>query len=227
MILNPVKIAAIADVHSPRFLNEFKTALSRCQKPDLFLFAGDMINRGKAPEYINILDTLDSQFGSDFPIVACFGNEDPLDIRDEVLSLTEGRLTFLDDNSLSLRFAGHRISIVGMSTVGLNPTDTQTMGTIFEKRAKDLSRLLQNATSSSDYVILLMHYSPLLETNPNQFSWWVSKVVQNATPNLIVHGHVHNSPASTVTIGTTTVRNVALPVLGSITALSIEETKED
>lgn len=221
MSLSPVKIAAIADVHSPRFLNGFKTALSECEPPDLFLFAGDMINRGKAVEYINVLDTLESQFGSDFPIVACFGNEDPLDIKDEVLPLTEGRFTFLDDKSLTLRFADHRLSIVGMSAVSLDLTDTQTMETIFEERAQQLSQLLQHAASSSDYVILLMHYSPLLETNPAEFSSWVSKAVEDATPNLIIHGHIHNSTSNKMEIGATSIRNVALPATGSITELNI------
>ena len=207
MNLSPVKIAAVADVHSPRFLNEFKTALSVCERPDLFLFAGDMINRGKADEYINVLDTLESQFGSDFPIVACFGNEDPLDLRDE--------------KSLTLNLSDSRITIVGMSTVSMDLRNPQTIQTIFEERARQLSQLLQDASRSSDYVILLMHFSPLLETNPAEFSWWVSRAIENFAPNLIIHGHIHNSTRNIIEIGATTIRNVALPAIGSITELGI------
>jgi Icc-related predicted phosphoesterase len=221
MNLSPVKIAAVADVHSPRFLNEFKIALSVCERPDLFLFAGDMINRGKADKYINVLDTLESQFGSDIPIVACFGNEDPLDLRDELLSMTKDRLTFLDEKSLTLNLSDSRITIVGMSTVSIDLRDPQTIQTIFEERARQLSQLLQDASRSSDYVILLMHFSPLLETNPAEFSWWVSRAIENSAPNLIIHGHIHTSTRYIVEIGATTIRNVALPAIGSITELGI------
>ncbi|MBY8996578.1 MAG: metallophosphoesterase [Candidatus Thorarchaeota archaeon] len=224
--MSPVKLATIADVHSPKFLNEFKTALSNCTPPDLFLFAGDMVNRGKVNEYSNVLDTVESQLGSDFPILACFGNEDPLDIRDELNLTTKDRLTFLDERSITLTLSGSRIAIVGMSSFSAELLNAQSsaaaeMRTIFEERALQLSRLLQDASSSSDYLILLMHFSPLRETNPTEFSWWVSRAVETYPPNLIIHGHIHNSIRNKVEIGATTIRNVALPAIGSITELNL------
>ncbi|MHA1964984.1 MAG: metallophosphoesterase family protein [Candidatus Thorarchaeota archaeon] len=230
--MSPVKIAAIADVHSPRFLNDFNVALSKCEKPDLFLFAGDMINRGNEKEYKNVLDTVDSQLGSDFPITACFGNEDLLGSRDELHLMTKDRLTFLDEKSITLNLHGSRIAIVGLSAVGAELLEAQSntvaeIQTIFEERALQLSQLLQGATSSSDYVILLMHFSPLLETNPAEFSWWISRAMETSAPNLIIHGHIHNSTRTKIEIGATTIRNVALPAVGSITELNIWDTKED
>jgi Icc-related predicted phosphoesterase len=224
--MSPVKIAAIADVHSPKFLNEFRTALSKCTQPDLFLFAGDMINRGKADEYVNVLATVDSQLGSDFPILACFGNEDPIDIRDELHLMTKDRLTFLDEKSTTLTLSGSRIAIVGMSAVSTELLKVQSntaaeIQTIFEARALQLLRLLQDASSSSDYVILLMHFSPLLETNPTEFSWWVSRALEAFPPDLIIHGHIHNSTRNKVEIGATIIRNVALPAIGFITELNL------
>ena len=222
--MSPIKIAAVADVHCPRFLNEFKTALTRCTKPDLFLFAGDMVNLGKADEYITVLDTVDSQLGSGFPIVACFGNEDPLEIQDELHTLINERLTFLDQKSITLNLFGSRISIIGMSAASMEPSEPQgntvsDIQTIFEERALNLSRLLDEASTTSDFVILLMHYSPLLESTSNEFSWWISRAVQSAPPNLIIHGHIHDATIEKVEIGATTIRNVALPVTESITEL--------
>jgi predicted MPP superfamily phosphohydrolase len=222
--MSPIRIAAIADVHSPRFLNDFNIALSKCEKPDLFLFAGDMVNRGNAREYINVLNAVESQLSSDFPILACLGNEDPLDSRDELYHLTRGRLTFLNERSITLTLSGSRIAVVGVSAVSSEFFQTQLnpdveMRTIFEERALQISRLLQDASSSSDYVILLMHFNPLLDDNPTEFSWWISKAVATALPNLIIHGHIHNATRIKVEIGPTTIRNVALPLLGSITEL--------
>ncbi len=222
----PVKIAAVADVHCPRFLNEFETALSKCRQPDLFLFAGDMVNRGQADQYVEVLDSVNSQLGSDFPIVACHGNEDPLELQDELHRLTKDRLTFLDEKSITLYLSGSRVAIIGMSAVSADPFEPQgntvsDIQKIFEERASNLSRLLDEASSSADYVILLMHYSPLLESTSNEFSWWISKSMETAPPNLIVHGHIHNSTRNRIEIGATTIRNVALPAIGSITELSL------
>ena len=71
-----VKILAVADVHSPRYLDEFAKALAQHEQPDAFLLAGDMINRGNAEEYTNVLNTIEKVLGTNFPIIACFGNEE-------------------------------------------------------------------------------------------------------------------------------------------------------
>ena len=224
--MSPVKIAAVADVHSPRFLSEFRTALSKCRPPELFLFAGDMVNRGKADQYVNVLDTVDSQLGSDFPIMACYGNEDPLEIQDELHTMTKNRLTFLDERLITLNLYGARVAVIGMSAASMEPSEPQgntasDIQAIFEERASNLSRLLDEASSSADYSILLMHYSPLLESSSNEFSWWISRARETAPPNLIVHGHIHPSTRNKIEIGATTIRNVALPAIGSITELSL------
>ncbi len=224
--MSPVRIAAVADVHSPRFLNEFKTALSECEKPDLFLFAGDMVNRGTTNEYLAVLDAVESQYGSGVPIVACYGNEDPAELQDELHSLTKDRVTFLDEESISLDLFGSRVAIIGISAASMDSSEPQEdimsdIQTIFEDRASHLSRLLEGASSISDYVVLLMHYSPLLESTSREFSWWISKAMEPSPPNLIVHGHIHNSTRNKIEIGATTIRNVALPAIGRITELSL------
>lgn len=224
--MSPINIAAIADVHCPRYLSEFKTALSKSHKPDIFLFAGDMVNRGTTTEYINVLDAVESQFGSDFPIVACYGNEDPVELQDELQVLTKGRITFLDEKSITLNLSGSKVAIIGMSAASMEPSEPQgdmvsDIQSVFEERASHLSRLLEDAVMSSDYVVLLMHYCPLLESTSDEFSWWMSRALETSPPNLIVHGHIHNSTRNKIEIGTTTIRNVALPAIGSITELSL------
>jgi predicted phosphodiesterase len=65
-------IAATGDVHSPRYYEEFVSALEKLQvKPDLMLLAGDMIERANVKEFEKINNAL---FGKvECPIVACFG----------------------------------------------------------------------------------------------------------------------------------------------------------
>jgi len=224
--MNPIKVAAVADVHSPRFLNEFKTALTRCETPNLFLFAGDMINRGKIDEYPKVLDILDSQLGSDFPVVACFGNEEPLSCQDELRLMTQNRVTFLDEKAVTFNLSGSEISIVGISTTYGPPNESQsdTVAEIrvsFEERTERLSRLLQDVSETADCVVLLMHFNPLSETNSSVFSWWVSRAIKKNPPGHIIHGHVHDSISNDVKIGSTIIRNVALPATSLITELNL------
>ena len=69
--MDKVRILATADVHSPRFLPEFRGNLSAHEPPDLFLFAGDMINRGPKS-----LDTLRFLRDIDDSVEVVLGNHD-------------------------------------------------------------------------------------------------------------------------------------------------------
>jgi Icc-related predicted phosphoesterase len=219
--MNPIKVAAVADVHSPRFLNEFRTALTRCETPDLFLFAGDMINRSKADEYPKVLDTVESQLGSGFPVIACFGNEESQDCHDEIRLSTKDRITILDEKGCTINISGVRISIVGMSAVNPQSSSVNEMRAKFEARSHRLLSLLQSSSQNADHVILLMHFSPLKEVNSAEFSWWISKAIEKNPPSYIIHGHIHDSIKNEVKIGPTVIRNVAFPATGSITELNV------
>ena len=48
-----MRILAISDVHYPRFAEAFKSAIPNHERPDLFLMAGDMVNRGDADGYVD------------------------------------------------------------------------------------------------------------------------------------------------------------------------------
>ena len=220
-----IRLAAVADVHSPRFLNEFRDAISRCKMPDIFLFAGDMINRGKSSEYPKVLDAVES-LGSDFPIVACFGNEEPVGCRDELRRITQDRVLFLDERHATFSISGEKVAIIGMSAGSIEPSRTQltlndNLRMAFETRAERLSQLLQKSHEQAKYVILLMHFSPLLEGNSLEYSWWVSKALEKSSPTLIIHGHVHDRFKEKIEIGATVIRNVALPASGSVTELTL------
>jgi Icc-related predicted phosphoesterase len=219
--MSPIRIAAVADVHSPRFINEFKAALSKCGRPDIFLFAGDMINRGKADEYPKVLDTVDAQMDPGFPIVACFGNEEPRDCHNEIHLSTKDRITILDDKECTFHISGIRFSIVGMSAVSPQSNSVNEMHSRFEARSQLLASLLQSSSQDADHVILLMHFSPLQEVNLAEFSWWISKAIVRNPPSYIIHGHVHDSIINEVKIESTVIRNVALPAIGSITELNV------
>ena len=214
-----MNIAAVADVHSPRFFVEFVTLLGRCPCPDLCLLAGDMVNRGSVEEYPIVVDAIE-RFWDDVPIVACFGNEEYAESRDEIISLVGSRVTFLDASTTTIDIAGDRVGIIGASAVHESSEGITEIRKYFEKRADRISALLNQVYSVSKKVILLMHYSPL-EESTESFSWWVARAIKNRKPTLIVHGHVHNPSENEVVIGPTSVHNVALPATHSITELEL------
>jgi Icc-related predicted phosphoesterase len=233
-----VKLLAVADVHSPRYIEEFVKALAQHEPPDAFLFAGDMINRGNAAEYTTVLDTIEKRLGTDFPIIGCFGNEEYSEVRKDIISIVGDRMILLDEKSYVLESNGLEIGIVGTQGSLDKATSWQrrnipSVKGVFKRRAKRAASLLKKMKDKVDHRILLMHYSPCLETCEGEemkaFSWLGSRkfysVVVEHQPDLVIHGHVHNSTRHEVTIGSSLIRNVSLPAVGDITALSLWDSK--
>lgn len=225
---------AVADVHCPRFLPEFKQSLTQFSAPDVFFFAGDMINRGKASEYITVLDTIEDTLGTGFPIIACFGNEEYSEVRKEILSVVGDRILFLDEKLTILESGSNQIGVIGTQGSLDKATSWQrrnipSIKGVFERRAKRAASLLKKIEKTVDKRILLMHYSPCLETcegeDERSFAWLGSRkfyqVVKDQQPDLVIHGHVHNSTKHKAMIGTSLIHNVSLPAVGSITELDL------
>ena len=216
-----MRIAAVGDIHCPRFLHIFERSLTQIEKPDIFLLAGDIVNRGKIDEYPVVLDAIDSVHGQ-IPIVACFGNEDYNELSDsQVPELVGNRVTFLDESTQSFSLRGSTLGVVGASIINEKAQDIPTIRAIFEDRARRLSEILQELIAVSDNTIILSHFSPLEESQSEKpaFSWWFGKIVENTRPSLIIHGHIHNSTKNRVLVESTPVFNVALPAVGSITEI--------
>ncbi len=229
-----MRILAVADVHSPRFLNEFRSSLQGLEPPDLFLMAGDMISRGNAEEYTDVIDALEDTIGTAFPIVACFGNEEYSETRDRVLSLVGERILFLDEKSVILRMNKKNIGIVGTQGSLDTPTSWQRRNIprikqIYERRAERAENLLRKVSEKADIRILLMHYSPCIETCEGEqirsFRWLGSRkfynVISSERPDVVIHGHVHNAIVHKALLGPTVVWNVALPAVGRLTEIML------
>jgi Icc-related predicted phosphoesterase len=221
---------AVADVHCPRYLSEFKESLTQFSAPDVFFFAGDMINRGSSSEYVTVLNVIEDALGTGFPIIACFGNEEYSEVRKAIISAVGDRILFLDEKSTVLTCNSLQIGVVGTQgsldkATNWQRTNIPSVKGVFERRAKRAASLLKKFEKKVDKRILLMHYSPCLETCEGEedraFSWLGSRkfyrVVRDQSPDLVIHGHVHNSITHSAMIGTTLVHNVALPAVGSIT----------
>jgi Icc-related predicted phosphoesterase len=185
-------------VYSPRFFVEFIRAVDSLKvKPDIFLMAGDMVYRGDINEYEKIINTL---FGKiKCPIVACFGNNEFQDLRDQ-LKAKHKEIKFLDDEAWVLEIGTESVGIVGTSGSLDTPTPWQKTNVpniekIYQSRIGLVDRHLQRMNTKLK--IVLMHYAPTYKSlegeNPQFFSTMGSQmyepVVVNRKPSLVIHGH--------------------------------------
>ncbi len=220
-----MRVAAVADVHSPRFLSEFRHALTRCVTPDIFLLAGDMIEAGRLYEYQNIIKIIINHFGEEVPVIACFGNDENVENKEEIREVVKERICFLDGEITIISAKEIKIGILGVPLLdAANSLQDMTLESIVEKRINELSKRLEELKKRCHRTILLMHYSPIsTETYPVSFTWWISRVFANVVPDIIIHGHIHYATNPETQIEDTRVVNVAYPATRKITEIVLEK----
>ena len=226
-------IAATSDVHTPRYYNEFVIALEQMTiKPDLMLLAGDMVHRGEMVEYEKVYNAL---FGkASCPIIACFGNNEYQQLRDEVKQKFQ-EIRFLDDQSIMVDTGLMEIGIFGTTGSLETPTPWQKANIpdiekIYQQRIELADKHLQRMKGM--FTILLTHYSPTYRTlegeNPRFFSSMGNQIFENVIntrkPNLIIHGHSHRGTKQ-AWIGTVPVFNVAFPLNREIVVIDTDKLK--
>ena len=225
-------IAAVGDIHSPRFFNYYVKAIEDLQeKPDIFFLLGDIIYHGAIGEYQKVYNVL---FGKiTCPIVACFGNEEHGEETRIVIENQNPDIKFLADESLILEIGGKTVGIVG--TIGSldRPTFWQRnnipgISEMYKKRVEIVENLLIGL--KTEMKILLTHYAPtykILEgENPQSFpelgSKAYEKVIAEQKPNLVIAGHSHKGTKK-AWIDTVPVFNVAFPLNRKIVVINTEE----
>ena len=226
-----MKIACISDIHSPQYFEDFVRVMENFKiKPDLFLMAGDIINRGRINEFEKIFNVL---FGKIFcPIISCFGNNEYTQLRPSLRERYK-EVIFLDDESFTLEISGLKIGIVGSTGCLDKPTTWQRRNVpeierIYEQRLNLIDKLLSEV--KADFKILLVHYSPTYKTlkGEREFAYptlgceKMEKVIIERRPNLVVHGHAHNG-IKKAWIDTIPVFNAAFPVNKDILVIDTEE----
>jgi len=226
-------IAAVSDIHSPRNFEPFVKAVDSMKvKPELFLIAGDMIERGNLEEYDKIYNVL---FGKiKCPVVACFGNNEFEQIR-QTAKMKYPDIKFLDDEATMMRIGDRTVGIVGTTGSLDNPTPWQrenipNIENIFRERINLVDRQLQRI--NAEYKIVLMHYAPTYKTlegeNPRFYGSMGSRayelVLENRKPTVVIHGHSFRG-SKMAWIDTVPIFNVAFAVSKAITIIDTENLK--
>ena len=227
-------IAATSDVHSPRFYEDFVRALDGVTvQPDLFLLAGDMIERGQLDEYSKVYNAFFGKFKC--PIIACFGNNEFIpDVRTQIKSKFTD-IKFLDGEATEFRIDYQSVSVVG--TIGSLdiPTNWQRanipdIDRVYQERIDTVDRLLHRMMSHIR--IVLMHYAPTFKTlvgeNPRVYGGLGSQRFENVLvtrrPTLVIHGHTHRG-VKFAWVDSVPVFNVSFPVNREIVIIDTEKIK--
>ncbi len=225
-------LLASADIHSPRYLAEFRAALKAVasMKPTAFLLAGDLIEKGKAGFCESVIVSIKKLF--DVPIYAVFGNEEYDEVK-EILK-KNCQVNWLDDEVAFIETGEGTLAIVGTRGSLDKPTTWQLrhvpgIETIYRERIRRVEELLREASSSADYVVLLTHYAPRCKTLkgegeriwPYLSSSALARVIAKTKPHAVIHGHVHNSVVPTDSIEGVPVYNASLPAVKRIVAVKL------
>jgi Icc-related predicted phosphoesterase len=226
-------IAATSDIHLPKNYQEFVMAVDRMRKkPDLFLVAGDVVDRGEANEYDKFYNIIFGRFSC--PIFSCFGNGEFHQMQED-LRKNYKDIKFLEDSSATLRVGAKTVGIFGTTGSLDSPTPWQSANipnieNVYRGRVLEADSAL--STMEADFKIFLTHYAPTYKTlegeNPRYFpnmgSSAYESVILARRPNLVIHGHSHRGTKQ-AWLETVPVFNVSFPLNKDIVIIDTDQLK--
>ncbi|MGC9071529.1 MAG: metallophosphoesterase family protein [Acidilobus sp.] len=219
--MTEVRILATSDIHSPEYLEPYIKSLAGVkERPCLFLFAGDIVDRGRVEAARPAFEAT-QRLGA--RLVATFGNDEYQEVWDRMRSQYP-QVDWVIDGTRVYDCDGTSIAVVGTPGSLDSPTRWQRaripgIERVYEERVRTVRDLLVKAKAEAKVVILLSHYglarANLRGEDPSTYNFLYSskmeKVIREVKPTVAVHGHVHNGqPFSTVE--GVPVYNVAFPL---------------
>jgi len=235
-----LRILATADIHSPRYLLEFVSALNKhkgeCSSINLVVFAGDMVYKGRVEALKPVLDAIRSTCGPK-PIAAVFGNEEFIGLEDE-FRRRYPEVDWLDDEYKVYDIEGLKVAVVGTRGSLERPTRWQRrkmpwITRVYAERVKRVEKLLLEARVKADVVIIVSHYVltwKTLDGEPREI--WPEMghrgfegVLKRAKPDAAIHGHAHKSRVLETRVDSVPVYNVAFPARRDVAIIEVMARK--
>lgn len=208
---------------------------------DIVLLAGDLTENGRPAEVGRVAELMAD---IDVPIYAVMGNHDRRSLRRKEFrrALATGGIELLDGESTVVEMRGGLLlGLVGVGGYGggfwpdeapdlISTRFSQAVAVRARREAARLEAALDSLEHHDiDLTIVAMHYAPTATTlgaEPMMKHWMLGnsvlgRVVDRHEVHLVLHGHAHLGNYHGVTPGGTQVRNVALPVVGKPTVITI------
>ncbi len=229
-------IIAVSDVHSPRYLMQYMAALSTrkeaCNDALAIVWAGDMVEKGK----INALQPVIAytrRICGPRRIVAVFGNEEYMDLEKEFIRRYSD-IVWLDDSYIKVEAEGLCIAFYGTRGALDEPTLWQkkhipNIRTIYRLKVERFKTVGKQLRKECDRLIFISHYAPTyatlegekVEIWPQLGSKLMEKALIEVKPDIVIHGHAHNSKKLQALLDGVRVYNVALPARRDVTVVEL------
>lgn len=233
-----LRIAATADIHSPKYIKLFSNALRQTGQVDLMLIAGDIVYKNRISEVGTVLSEIRRVYNG--KIIACFGNEEYLQSHNEYKAVFK-EIVWLDDSREIVAINNKKIAIIGSQGSLDRPTSWQkknikNVTSIYERRIKLVNSLLAKLSELSiDYTIVLTHYSPTYKTLvgesrkiwPEMGCSKMEDVINKRQPDYWIHGHAHYGVVTEVRLGNTKVINASLPARKRFVVIELVKERVD
>ncbi len=231
-----MRIVGTSDIHSPKYIKLFKEKLKEIStmlhKADLFILAGDIIDRGKIDSCNLIVESIRKYYSG--KIYGVRGNEEYDDRKDALFKKCRD-IIWLEDNYVMIEEI--KTVIIGSRGALDKPTIWQrknipNIDTLYREKINRLSYMLKKFLNKKYYVILVTHYAPRCKTlKGEKYSAWpylsstkLTALIKKYQPNLVLHGHAHLSIIHKDKIGRSIIYNVALPATKKIVIVDTEKT---
>jgi Icc-related predicted phosphoesterase len=225
--MTPVRVAAVADLHSTRTSQGSLQPLfaSVKESADILLIAGDLTDYGR-PEEAQVLARELSALR--IPVVAVLGNHDVESGKEAEVTqvLTDAGVVVLDGDArevLGIGVAGVKGFGGGFGKRALAPWGEAVVKQ-FVREAVEESLKLEKALARlrSERLIVLLHYSPVqqtvegepIEIYPFLGSSRLEEPINRYPVSLVFHGHAHKGQPEGATTSGVPVYNVSMSLLG-------------
>lgn len=246
MISPLVRIAATADLHvrvRDDVANLREAFRDIEHEADLLLIAGDLTEMGLVAEMEMIAEVL-AEIA--IPVFVTLGNHDRRGMRRSALKnvlRSVGAIVLEGSGAVVALQNGTRVGIAGVTGTGGGFSATgEDFGrgsrfsrAVMVKSRRESARLRKTmkelTAENPDVLIMMSHFAPTTSTLGEEpvLKYWMlgnallGKTIDEFNPNLVIHGHAHLGNETGATEAGTPVLNVALPIVGGIRVLHIDE----
>ena len=224
---NPVRVAAVADLHYGRLTtNAIASLFAGVDRvADVLVLPGDLTDRGSPDEARGLARELAQAVK--IPIVAVLGNHDFESAKEEEVAaiLREAQIHVLDGDVVELHgvgFAGVRGFCGGFGRHALGPWGEPVVKQFVNEAVTEALKL-ESALARFRMAqrVAVMHYAPVRATVEGEpegiFAYLGSSRLEEPltrfSVSLVLHGHAHQGSPEGVTSNGTPVYNVALPLM--------------
>ncbi|MBS7628055.1 metallophosphoesterase [Candidatus Bathyarchaeota archaeon] len=227
--LDALRMAAVGDIHCPRYLELLQESLRKASDFELMLLAGDLVLRNDSSQMPRLLQTIRDFYKG--PIIACLGNEE----FDESLQAYRKfkEVLWLHDEAEVLKIGNSILGIVGSRGSLDRPTFWQRKNVrgiweTYSKRLRRIDDLLEDMKAKKpDFMVVLTHYAPTYKTllGEKEGAWpemgckGFETLIAKHQPDAWIHAHGHASIQHEAFIGRTIIVNASLPARRQISIL--------